>query len=115
MHEVGLLNQALELALEAAAQENARRILRIKLRVGALAGVVPEAMAFAFDVVSKGTPAEGGTFEWEEVPVLCRCRQGCPDFHPEDPAVFACPRCGTPSWDVLQGRELHLVEVDIEA
>ena len=114
MHEVGILTQALEMAEEAAARESARRILRLKLRVGALAGVVPEAMAFAFDVVSKGTLAEGGVFEWEEVAVLCRCRSGCPDFHPEDTAVFACPVCGTPSWEVLEGRELHLIEVEVE-
>lgn len=114
MHEVGLLNQALELASEAAAREGAQRITRMKLRVGALAGVVPEAMAFAFEVVSEGTMAQGGIFEWEEVPVLCRCATGCPDFHPEDAAIFTCPGCGKPSWDVLQGRELNLVEIEVE-
>lgn len=114
MHEVGLLNQALEMALEAAAAEGAARITKIKLRIGALAGVVPEAMAFAFDVVTKGTIAEGGEFAWEEVPVICRCGQGCPDFQPEDSAIFACPQCGQPSWQVLQGRELNLIEVEVE-
>ena len=114
MHEVGILNQALEMAIEAAARENARRITRMKLRIGALAGVVPEAMAFAFDVVSHGTLAEGGEFAWEEVPVKCRCRNGCPDFDPEDAAIFACPLCGTASWEVLEGRELHLIEVEVE-
>lgn len=114
MHEVGLLNQALEMALEAAEKEGATKITRMKLRIGALAGVVPEAMAFAFDVVSNGTPAEGGDFEWEEIPVKCRCSQGCPDFAPSDPAIFACPLCGVPSWEVLEGRELHLIEIEVE-
>lgn len=114
MHEVGLLNQALELAIEAAEREGAVRICRMRLRVGALAGVVPEAMAFAFDVVSKGTLAEGGLFEWEETPVLCRCAAGCADFHPDDPAVFLCPVCGQASWQVIEGRELHLVDVELE-
>lgn len=114
MHEVGLLNQALELAEEAARKEGAVRILKLKLRVGALAGVVPEAMAFAFEVAAQGTLAEGGEFEWEAVPVLCACPNGCPDFAPDDAAVFLCPVCGKASWLVKEGRELDLVEIEVE-
>lgn len=114
MHEVGLLTQALELAEEEAKRAGAQRILKMKLRIGSLVGVVPEAMAFAFDVVSRGSLAEGGEFTWEEVPVLCRCRNGCPDFHPGDTAVFLCPKCGAASASVIEGRELHLVEIEIE-
>lgn len=115
MHEVGIVNQAIEMAEEAAAQQNARRILRMKLRVGTLAGVVPEAMEFAFGIVSQGTLAEGAEFAWETVPVKCRCGNGCGDFCPGNAAVFACPTCGERSWDIIEGRELHLVEIDIDA
>lgn len=108
-----MLTQALEMACEAAEREGAKRILKLRLRVGRLAGVVPEAMAFAFDVVSKGTPAEGAEFAWDDVPVLCACAKGCPDFEPEGP-VFACPTCGLVSTTLLQGRELNLVEIEVE-
>lgn len=113
MHEVGIMNQALEMALEAAGREGASRITRMRLRVGAMAGVVPEALEFAFDVVTRETLAQGAAFEWEEVPVRCACANGCPDFEPEGP-VFLCPGCGAISWSVLQGRELNLVDIEIE-
>ena len=113
MHEVGILNQALEMAIEAAERENATRITRLHLQIGELAGVVPEAMAFAFDVVSLGTIAEGAAFEWDSVPVRCRCANGCLEFEP-DSYIYACPACGTVSSDLVAGRELHLIDIEIE-
>ncbi|MDR3690489.1 MAG: hydrogenase maturation nickel metallochaperone HypA [Fimbriimonas sp.] len=113
MHEVGILNQVLEMAIEAAEQECATKIVRLHLLIGELAGVVPEAMAFAFDVASAGTMAEGATFEWDTVKVRCRCSNGCPDFEPDN-YVYACPRCGALASELLAGRELQLVDIDIE-
>ena len=113
MHEVGIMQQALEAAEDAARAQGAERITKLRLRIGALAGVVPDALAFAFEVVAKGTLAESAEFGWDEVPVLCRCGAGCGDFAPQGP-IYACPVCQTVSWDVLQGRELELAEVEIE-
>ncbi|HEY0867697.1 MAG TPA: hydrogenase maturation nickel metallochaperone HypA [Fimbriimonas sp.] len=114
MHEVGIMEQAVEMALEAAQREGATQVVRMKLRIGSLAGVVPDALAFAFDMVTRETAAEGAEFEWEEVPVRCRCRTGCADFEPDGP-IFACPSCGLLSTEVLQGRELNLVEIEVAA
>ena len=60
MHEVGVMQSALEIALEQAGRQGASRIDCIALRVGPLSGVVPEALEFAFDVVARGTIAAGG-------------------------------------------------------
>lgn len=110
MHEVGIARQAVELALEAA---GGARITRIKLRIGRLAGVVPQALEFAFDAVTAGTLAEGASLEWEETPILCRCESGCPDFQPAG-AIFRCGVCGVISSDILSGRELEVAEIDVE-
>ena len=84
----------------------------LTLRVGALAGVEPEALAFAFDVASAGTPAEGAEFEVVAVPVVCICR-GCRcEFRPSD-MVFRCPSCGELSRDVQQGQELELARLEV--
>ena len=64
MHEVGVMQSALEIALEQAGRQGASRIDCIALRVGMLSGVVPEALEFAFDVVARGTIAEGGGSSW---------------------------------------------------
>src|SRR5262249_60815606 len=103
---------ALELAREHAAREGASRIHRITLRVGALAGVVPEALEFAFDVVTRGTSAEGAVLEVERVPVVCACAGCGVEFMP-DAAFFVCPTCGRPSADVRGGAELELIRLEV--
>lgn len=83
---------------------------RVKVRVGALSGVVPEALAFAFEVMSRGGIAEGAVLEVEEVPSRIRC-DDCGVF--EDTPFLVCPRCGKLA-ELLSGRELEIVSMEIE-
>lgn len=106
------MQQALDLALEQAGRHGARRIQRIALRVGALSGVVPEALEFAFGVVTRGTIAEGARLDVELVPVLCSCPACGLDFRPAEPGDD-CPRCMRPRPRVLQGRELELAFLEV--
>ena len=94
MHEVGVMQSALEIALEQAGRQGASRIDCIALRVGMLSGVVPEALEFAFDVVARGTIAEGGRLVVERVPILCVCA-GCGAEFRADDLIFDCPHCRT--------------------
>src|SRR6266511_1227888 len=59
MHEVDLMQRALDIALERAVQRGAQRIHRITFRVGAEAGVVPEVIEMAFTIAIQGTLAAG--------------------------------------------------------
>jgi hydrogenase nickel incorporation protein HypA/HybF len=44
-----------------------RRVRRVTLEVGALSGIMPEAIAFCFDVVAAGTALEGATLDIRKV------------------------------------------------
>lgn len=112
MHEVGLLQEMLEVALGHAARHGARRVHRITLKVGDLAGVVPEALEFAFEAVTCGTIAEGARLVVESVPVVCHCHRCDRDFRSDD-VVALCPDCGEVSADLRQGRELILESLEV--
>jgi hydrogenase nickel incorporation protein HypA/HybF len=112
MHEVSLMQSLLELALDHARRNEARRIHRIRMRVGALSGVVPEALEFAFEVVVRGTIAEGARFEIDRVPAVCFCPSCDAEFASPDP-YCECPRCHRPSPDVRRGKELHLDSLEV--
>jgi hydrogenase nickel incorporation protein HypA/HybF len=112
MHEVGLVREAVTIALDRAMAEGAVRVHAIGLRIGALTGVVPEALALAFEVVTAGTPAAGARLAVEPRPVVCRCAVCARDFAPAS-MVFACPACRTPSDDVRSGRELEVAYVEV--
>jgi hydrogenase nickel incorporation protein HypA/HybF len=112
MHEVGVMQSALEIALEQAGRQGAGRIDCIALRVGMLSGVVPEALEFAFDVVARGTIAEGGRLVVERVPIRCVCA-GCGAEFPADDLIFDCPHCRRPGARVRHGRELELAYLEV--
>jgi hydrogenase nickel incorporation protein HypA/HybF len=112
MHEVGIVQTALEMALDETRRAGASRIHRLRLRIGALSGVVPEALELAFAAASPGTPAEGAEFEFEEVPVVCRCDECGKEFQPTD-IVYCCPHCDALSSSVCQGRELELSSLEV--
>lgn len=112
MHEVGIMEQTLEIALNYARDRKATRIHSLVMRVGDLSGVVPEALSFAFDVVVKGTIAEGATLEIDAIPARCYCCHCQQDFQPID-IVYECPNCHQLSTDIRQGKELELTSLEI--
>jgi hydrogenase nickel incorporation protein HypA/HybF len=112
VHEVGLMQDALDIALREAARQGASRVHHITLRVGRLAGVEADALRFAFEAVTEGTPAAGAELAIETVPVVCSCEACREDFRP-DSIVFACPRCGRISPDARPGRELEVASLEV--
>ncbi|NGO38495.1 hydrogenase maturation nickel metallochaperone HypA [Limisphaera ngatamarikiensis] len=112
MHEVGLMSEAVEIALREAQARGARRITALRLRVGTLSGVVPEALSFAFDLVTARTAAEGARLEIESVPAVWRCVACGREFGGEEPWP-ACPHCGGAEAELRQGRELEIASIDL--
>ena len=113
MHEVGLMSETLRLAEEKALAAGATRIHEIRMRIGRLASVVPDALNYAFEILRDGTMAAGGTLKIDTVDAVCWCAQ-CQQEFPTPDLIYDCPRCGQPSGQLRQGREMELVSMEIE-
>lgn len=108
MHEVGLVQQVIEIVTEASGDA---RIRRIVLQIGKLSAVLPDAIRFAFDVVSEGTAAEGAILEIVELPGLGRCRACGAEVVLERP--FGQCACGGTDLDWISGDELRIKEMEL--
>ena len=102
MHELSIADAVLQIALNHA---DGRRIEAIELKLGHLRQVVPEALAFAFTLVSEGTPAEGAELLLEEVPAAGVCRD-CGQESEFEGFPLACQGCGSLAVEVVRGEEL---------
>lgn len=110
---MGIMESALALVQRHAAGSRGR-VNRVVLRVGALAGVGVDSLRFAFDVVSRGTVAEGAVFEIESVPVTVFCQDCQQEFAGEtDGFIFTCPTCGDLCGEIRHGRELELGRIEM--
>ena len=112
MHELSIMQSALTEVLAQARQAGASRVHEIRLRIGALSGVVPEALQFAFEALADGTPAEGARLTIENVPARFWCAVCKQEF--AAPELFAeCPECHHPSGALRAGRELELASMEV--
>lgn len=112
MHEVGVMQQALDMAVDNARRSGGEKIHRMTLRIGDLSGVVPDSLSFAFEIITQGTMAEGAELAVERVPALCYCPVCERMYEPPIP-LLDCPTCSQPSADIRQGREIDLTSVEI--
>jgi hydrogenase nickel incorporation protein HypA/HybF len=112
MHEISIVQSTLELALQSAQAHSATRIHSLRLRVGAMTGVVPEALEFAFEVLREGTLAAEARLEVETIPAACWCSD-CQVEFPADTWQQQCPQCARPSSDLRHGLELELASLEI--
>ena len=89
MHELALARGVLDAAL---AHADGRRVTRVDVTVGALRQVVPDSLAFHFEILARGTPCEGARLAQSVMPARMGCACG-EEWELSEPS-FRCPRCG---------------------
>ena len=118
MHEMSLTVSLLDIVREEMQKHGATRLLMVRVRYGALANVVPEALSMAFEVLTVGTDFDGAALERIEEPVRLVCGGCRKEFEPAAvaTAVFsACPLCGEEIGHVvLSGKELYIDHIEVE-
>jgi hydrogenase nickel incorporation protein HypA/HybF len=113
MHELSIVASLFEILEEKAKEKKAKKILSVKLKVGALSGVVPEFLETAFDIYKKDTIASESKLEIEEIPLKIRC-QRCGTEIVKDDFVFICEKCDSRELKTLSGTELLLEKIEME-
>ena len=112
MHELAIAQSLLEIVEQEARPYSGARVTWIKLRIGTLSAVVPDALRFAFEAITRGGIAEGAVLEIEEVPLKIRCHQCDKGFAVDDP-FMVCPKCGGSDVEMVSGRELEIRSMEI--
>jgi hydrogenase nickel incorporation protein HypA/HybF len=115
MHELSIAIAIVEQATEVAEQQHAR-VCAVHVRVGAMSGVVRDALEFAWETACEGTPVEGARLIVEDVPIAMRCSSCGVERGVLSPQDLRCEICESPAypWEVVHGQELELRALEIE-
>jgi hydrogenase nickel incorporation protein HypA/HybF len=113
MHELGVTENIVNIALTKAGEAQANKVTRINLVVGELSGFAPDCIQFYFDTLSKDTIAQGAALHFESVPAELRCRDCSAVFQPQD-TLWSCPKCVGRSVEIFKGRELYIESLEVE-
>ena len=112
MHEASLAEGILKIAFDVAAENHAKKISAIGLKLGEMSGVEVEALQFSFDVMKKNTAAENAALKIQRVPITAQCNKCGKNFTVER-YTFFCPECNG-ILILKSGRELLVEYVDCE-
>jgi hydrogenase nickel incorporation protein HypA/HybF len=110
MHELSVAMEIINIVEKEASTRNLERIEEIGLKIGALTGVDPEALRFAFEASTADTPLAGVRINIEDIPVRGVCRS-CGKTIEVKEFVFICPHCGSGDLEINRGEELDIAYI----
>ena len=113
MHEVSVALGLLEGVESTAREQGIDHVLAVHVRIGALSGVVRDALMFSWDVVTAETICEGSRLQVEEVPLVVYCDRCGQERAPRPGSGLVCPECAAIAPRILSGREMQLVAMEV--
>lgn len=113
MHELSVTESILEISTRHADNAGAKRITHLYLVIGQLASIVDDSVQFYWDIISKGTIAEGAELHFRRLPAKFVCLECTQQFNPGSDS-FTCPSCNSDHVKVIAGDEFFMEAIDIE-
>jgi hydrogenase nickel incorporation protein HypA/HybF len=110
MHELSLIQGVVDICEQ---HSGGRRVLEVTLEIGALSGVVPEALEFCFEAASKDTLLEGATLVIDRIPATGFCSM-CGVVSTIETYFDPCPCCCAPVLDLRSGDEMRVKDLEVE-
>jgi hydrogenase nickel incorporation protein HypA/HybF len=114
MHELSIAMSIVEMAQEEA-ERRGIQVCAIHLKLGRLSGVVKEALLSSYEMACYETPLAGTQLLIEEIPISVFC----PNCKAERPLssmqLFCCSECGTPTAEVVHGKEFEVFALEVAA
>lgn len=112
MHEMAVCESLLSAMEEAAKAQNFSRVTRVRLAIGRFAGIEVEALRFGFDVVTKGSLADGAELVVLEEEGTAWCFD-CSDTVPLNHRLAPCPTCGGERLVPNGGTEMKIKDLEV--
>jgi hydrogenase nickel incorporation protein HypA/HybF len=114
MHELSIALSILDIVMEEA-ERQVGRVVAVHLKLGPLSGVVKDALGSAYDLAREGTALAQAELVVEEISVRVHCPACAAERTLASVQEFCCPACGAPTPEVITGRELEVVAIEIES
>lgn len=111
MHEFSIASGIAEVALEAAANHHLNTVSIVEVNIGNAAGVVTDALDFAWESVRKGGLLDTAQLKINRIPLVMRCSD-CSTEYPAAEVWDPCPSCNGMVHTVISGRELKVISIE---
>jgi hydrogenase nickel incorporation protein HypA/HybF len=113
MHELSIALGIVDVVSEELSRLGAVRVDAVHLRLGALSGVVKEALLFSFEAAAAGTPIDGARLQIEDVAATVWCASCAAERALASVALRRCPVCNAVAPEIVRGEELEVIGLEV--
>lgn len=113
MHELSVTQNIIKISCEEAEKHNVTRVKEIRIKVGELTGLVPQAIQYYFEIASKGTRVENAIIKVEKIPIKIKCNV-CNSESEVNFNTFSCRQCGGKDYKIIGGNEFFIESLEVE-
>lgn len=113
MHEASIAISLIGTVSDLCQQEGYSSIESVRLKVGRAAGILPDALLFAFDVAKAGTRANNAKLIIEYVALGGFCCDCGSQFESEERYIFFCPDCKSSAIKITRGDEMQIIDMEV--
>jgi hydrogenase nickel incorporation protein HypA/HybF len=113
MHELSIALSIVDLASNEAIEQGAARVGAVHLKIGALSGVVEDALRFSYQLACEGTKLDDSRLVIEQIQPAIFCASCNTERSVAEIQYLRCLVCGNLAADLLRGKELELVALEL--
>jgi hydrogenase nickel incorporation protein HypA/HybF len=113
MHELSVAQGIVDIVVQHVPKPDLPNVRTIRLKIGAVAGIVPDSLEFSFSVITADTPLAQAALAVEIVPFTVKCRQ-CGAESVNDQGIILCSHCGSSDTGIIAGTEMQIASIELE-
>jgi len=111
MHELSVCQHLFALLDREVRQHGVNKVIRLRLTIGRLSCLDPDALRFAFNAMAPGTVAEAAELEIDQPPIRAMCKT-CGSATELLSRFGSCSSCGGTLLELEGGEEMRLLEME---
>jgi hydrogenase nickel incorporation protein HypA/HybF len=112
MHEMGIVQNIIDIVLQEMDRHGVEKLKTIHLVVGRMSAIVPEQLRMCFEILTTGHRLAGADLAIRLAPVIYRCPDCDSEFTAEG-IIFKCPECEAAHPEIIFGRELKIESIEV--
>jgi hydrogenase nickel incorporation protein HypA/HybF len=112
MHELSVAQSIVEIIQQHIPESEWERVAAVRLKIGAVAGVVPESLEFSFQAITAESLLSHARLEIEFIPFCIHCNV-CNTTLENEVGFALCSTCGSTDTKILSGSELYITEIEV--
>ena len=113
MHEMSIVQSLIAIVEEEMVKNNAKTLRSVRVKIGEMSGIVPEALKTCFEILTEKSDMKGAVLEMDIELLTGLCRKCKKDFRIIE-YRFLCPECNSSDIDIISGREMNIVEIEVD-